>query len=325
MKYEQILIQGKNYLRISGEINAPGYMLGILRNHKFDEMVGFRIFEGSEGKYLLYETDAFITLDKYLSENGLDAGTFRTIVEKINIVFNVCMEYLLDTERIVLDPGLVFIRPGNHGIRFIYSLMEARDTRKTTRNFLSRILGNYFSGFTIDDERFREWAVREIGRKDFSIGRLLSCWYSRNTRSEDEMKVMEPEDDRQNIIPSIKRIWNKFQVLPGKEEKDETVPVTTKDSGLFLNGLCSIGTRIPLNEEGITIGRQMLKQDYRLSNGRIGRSHARIYMVGDEVYITDLGSRNGTYLNGERIGKQAAERIERGDIVSFSDEEFILC
>jgi pSer/pThr/pTyr-binding forkhead associated (FHA) protein len=123
----------------------------------------------------------------------------------------------------------------------------------------------------------------------------------------------------------MKRVWERFRVLPNQKNTDVTIPIVSEGNCLYLNGLCNIETKIPILEEGITIGRQMLKQNYNLTNGRIGKSHARIYLMGDDAYITDLGSRNGTYLNGERLKKQKAERIERGDIVSFSDEEFILC
>lgn len=325
MKYENVLIQGRNYIRISGDIDVPGYMIEMLHKYKFQEMIECRVFNGSDGKYLLYETDAFVKLGRYLSENGLDSKTFRKIAERINNLFNVCSEYLLDADRIVFDPDLVFIRPLTMEIRFMYSFVGTNDIRQTVRNFLSRILGNYFSGFTIDDERFREWAVREISRKDFAVSRLLSCWYTGQTLAKKPVRSNEPEMNKQSIIPSIKKVWEKLQALPDQKHSDETIPIVLEGNGLYLNGLCSIDTKIPILEEGITIGRQILKQNYSLSNGKIGKSHARIYLVDNEAYITDLGSRNGTYLNGERLKGQQAERIERGDIVSFSDEEFILC
>ncbi len=43
------------------------------------------------------------------------------------------------------------------------------------------------------------------------------------------------------------------------------------------------------------------------------------------IFATDLGSRNGTYLNGEQLEKRVPVKMERGDILAFSDEEFILC
>jgi hypothetical protein len=37
------------------------------------------------------------------------------------------------------------------------------------------------------------------------------------------------------------------------------------------------------------------------NDGLISRQHARLVQSGDQFFIEDLGSRNGTYVNGERL------------------------
>ena len=41
--------------------------------------------------------------------------------------------------------------------------------------------------------------------------------------------------------------------------------------------------------------------DLRVEDDRVSRLHARVEMRDDGVYVEDLGSRNGTELNGERV------------------------
>ncbi len=43
--------------------------------------------------------------------------------------------------------------------------------------------------------------------------------------------------------------------------------------------------------------------------------HARLFRRGDEVLVEDLGSRNGTFLNGTPVA--GATRLRRGDRVQF--------
>ena len=53
----------------------------------------------------------------------------------------------------------------------------------------------------------------------------------------------------------------------------------------------------------------------------VGRFHARVVPTGASrggFLISDLGSRNGTYLNGQRIGQPVA--IRHGDRVRFGKE-----
>jgi diguanylate cyclase (GGDEF)-like protein len=43
----------------------------------------------------------------------------------------------------------------------------------------------------------------------------------------------------------------------------------------------------------------------RLEDDGISRNHAKVVMRGDDLWIEDLGSQNGTFINGERISAQA--------------------
>jgi hypothetical protein len=43
--------------------------------------------------------------------------------------------------------------------------------------------------------------------------------------------------------------------------------------------------------------------------------HARLYRRGDDLFVEDLGSRNGTFVNGQQV--QTPTRLRRGDRVQF--------
>ena len=47
----------------------------------------------------------------------------------------------------------------------------------------------------------------------------------------------------------------------------------------------------------------------------VSQVHARLYRRDGDVYLEDLGSRNGTFVNGAPIG--GATRLRRGDQVQF--------
>ena len=54
----------------------------------------------------------------------------------------------------------------------------------------------------------------------------------------------------------------------------------------------------------------------RIDDGTISRRHARISISGKNISIEDLGSKNGTFLNGKRVGNKPL-RLSDGDEIQF--------
>ncbi|MFT4542009.1 MAG: transcriptional regulator with GAF, ATPase, and Fis domain [Planctomycetota bacterium] len=64
-----------------------------------------------------------------------------------------------------------------------------------------------------------------------------------------------------------------------------------------------IRTELDLAGPVITVGRA-LDNDIRLANTRVSRHHSRIEARGDQAWVIDLGSANGTLVNGERVTRK---------------------
>lgn len=45
----------------------------------------------------------------------------------------------------------------------------------------------------------------------------------------------------------------------------------------------------------------------------VSRAHARLHLESNKLYITDLGSTNGTFLAGKRLNPNQPEAIRKGD------------
>jgi sigma-B regulation protein RsbU (phosphoserine phosphatase) len=79
---------------------------------------------------------------------------------------------------------------------------------------------------------------------------------------------------------------------------------------------------IVLNRTPFTVGRKVDK-DLVIADPRVSRDHAQIMQDGQEFFIEDLGSKHGTFVNGERIQRQ---KLERGDRMEFGarDSAYVL-
>src|SRR5437868_12035610 len=62
------------------------------------------------------------------------------------------------------------------------------------------------------------------------------------------------------------------------------------------------GTTIPLQGEGSAV---------------VSSRHARLALVDGQWWVEDLGSRNGTFLNGQRLTSGARQTLSVGDEISL--------
>lgn len=73
---------------------------------------------------------------------------------------------------------------------------------------------------------------------------------------------------------------------------------------------------IPIGSEPTIIGRQA-GVDLVLEHQQVSRRHAALYCSDTECQIADLGSANGTRLNGQKLAPQAAVTLKPGDSIQI--------
>ncbi len=71
----------------------------------------------------------------------------------------------------------------------------------------------------------------------------------------------------------------------------------------------------------INVGRGT-DSDLHLNHASVSKTHAALKMdAGQNLYVADTGSTNGTHINGARIAYGEARPIHEGDVVAFGEVE----
>jgi pSer/pThr/pTyr-binding forkhead associated (FHA) protein len=103
-------------------------------------------------------------------------------------------------------------------------------------------------------------------------------------------------------------------------------PTTVSESLVSLN-IVSSGDILPISgQDEVTVGRVSEGQPvipdidltpYKAYESGVSRMHASIRLVNDQVMVTDLGSANGTRINGRKITANVPHPIKHGDILTL--------
>jgi hypothetical protein len=138
---------------------------------------------------------------------------------------------------------------------------------------------------------------------------LFLLWVARSairdlTRYEASAAAAEPADApsprrRESAVPDLRA---------GVEPRLEVIAAMGHDPG----------TTFDLSQ-GATLGRAD-SAEIRVDDPFASSAHARIFPRGEFMYLEDMGSTNGTYLNGRKVA--TTERLKMADVIRIGDSEY---
>lgn len=119
--------------------------------------------------------------------------------------------------------------------------------------------------------------------------------------------------------------WGETRLLAENKRDIYAEEIVEEDE---VKRLCLVpleGSRYPkiyFDEESIVIGCMTESCNYILEEMGVSRMHAKLIPKLDGIFLIDLNSTNGTYLNGELIESGREYKLEEGDMVVFARCEF---
>jgi len=122
-------------------------------------------------------------------------------------------------------------------------------------------------------------------------------------------------DDQLQIGP----VGFRFELASVPEEKPRSTLIVP-ESSLQASLITHDGTRFELNKDKNTIGRGQ-GWDICIHDRAVSRPHAEISRQEDSFILTDLGSANGTIINGQLISEP--KTLADGDMILFGEHPLV--
>lgn len=116
------------------------------------------------------------------------------------------------------------------------------------------------------------------------------------------INILEDEDSKTGVLDDF-NINQTYYYLESYDKSDEKIYITTSP---FIIGK---------NHKGV---------NYKIEDNTVSRFHGKISVEGENISLIDLGSTNGTYLNGSRLEEQVAYDLSNNDEISFSKCKYIV-
>ncbi|TVY10115.1 DUF6382 domain-containing protein [Paenibacillus cremeus] len=154
----------------------------------------------------------------------------------------------------------------------------------------------------------------------------------------ENMKINEADADDFLREIGLGQSNSSREVRSNSKTSMQTTPLLSSNATVLLGRLAQAGSptnpyfeysregvrqTVIIHKSPFVIGRTELGVDWVWEEEGVSRLHAEIVKEGDSISIKDLGSRNGTFLNGELLVPYRVHPLKEGDIIKLITTDFV--
>ena len=322
--------------------------IGMLTYNDIPGIASFRIEKQNTQVRFLYKRSGKKRLTEWISHYNPSLEQRITMLQNIINIIKDCPRFLLWDNRLAIDPDWIWIGENQEDLAIIYIPLDRARAKNNINESLARLLV-----FTFGSVHQGRGLVDKFLSGKRTLAEVAKILEEHNFNPSSYYEIGKSNSHVQPVIEETSSIqfidWLKPLFIKNKNKAKPTLSATEKkqyDSQLFVispkhelaptqfltNAFESQNIYSIASLEWETTG---LKQTVTLSGTRfiIGRAEeANLTLYEDGISrrhaeiehgctVTDLGSKNGTFLNGERLIPFKQYAIDNGDRIMFSTIE----
>lgn len=271
----------------------------LLINHAVEGLAPVSVTEKWGKTILQVEQTGWVPLSAYM-EAGLDAETALVFIWNTLRIAYDCERYGLRMDNLCWDPGRVFVDGGGNLVMIYWPMITLEQASLTPLTF--------YGGFC-------QWM------KGGYMTPAMSHHYTDYFYQHSYFDLPEFYELMQDIIAQCQNEKRRHKV------RDVGIPhVPDRTYQPVYSGWLEWpdGEKIPLDRSRIVFGRDGSKCDVQISGYTgVSRTHAAIRSKDGQYYLTDLESKNGTFVCGVRQEPGVRILLKDGDEIRFGNARYI--
>ncbi len=314
-----------SYLIIEPETDVTAsFSMNMIKNNKIQGLLDMECRNVDNKMYLYYEIRGMQCLEEYINECNISFNFARQLyMDILQAVLNG-EEFFLSENSYVMDLEYIFWDKKNKRAKFCY-VPELQgnfqaDIKKLTEDFIEYIDHNDKSAVElvygiyglITDNGFNISDVKAY-INGFKPGTININAINENIQYTNENNVEEGEITALNGRSQKGTVHKQYILCIDKA----SLPFKEKERGYINIYLDDAGKKIDESHLEASVGRSS-DCGLILPDCFVSRHHAVFYIEDEDIYIEDLSSANGTFINGGKIPANVKILCNLNDIISFA-------
>ena len=271
VKFNSLYEENKNLLQLKYKSDdVVEYQVKMINFNKELPIVAMDMFSINDVSTLNYDITGYDTLFNIINKKAINAKELLDVAVTLFSTLMNLNNYFLKSNNVYLNDQYVYYNPFTKKVKIIYLPLkeELRDNYTKQKIYLLNLLLNCKKmGF---NNEYLDKAIMEL-RDDIGNFRVIKERPKKNVVKE-RLQHCEASFDESKYLDCF------------------TLVIYDENNSRL----------IPLNREVLLLGRFEGAVDIPIRNSSVGRIHGRIEKAGDNYFYIDLGSKNGSFINGKR-------------------------
>lgn len=327
-------------------VNDDDYRVLMFKKNRLKRFAEFKINYINNSPVYYYEISSKQSLQHLFYSRKLLYDDIVKIVYGIQEAVDELGKYLLDTEYMILEPEKIFLDSETLEPEFCYCPGNENGLLDGIRGlfrFFLNIIDN-------SDKKTVEFAyeiycksMRENFKFDSIFESIGKCSIDVMEEAAEEQDF--PQEDREStegkkgIVQRIKDFLTRmfkedraYEEIEEENSRENTEMEAEENSGtVLLEDVWECHRLVAKDGESVIelaefpclIGKLAGKVNEVVHSEMVSRIHAEVVQEENQIYIMDMNSKNGTYVNGIRLSPYEKKILRPQDKVRFADMEYI--